>query len=75
MSFRTWLFSYRGDAAIMAIASDAELNPPHGLWSHDDLKQHVIQCGAPDAYVATLDCAIDLWRRTRESVAETTKPL
>lgn len=75
MSFATWLRNYRGDQMIMNLASDAELNPPAGLWSHDDLRQHMRNCGAGEDAMLALEVAVALWQRERQRVAETQNSL
>lgn len=71
MSFRHWLKNYRGgDYAIANLATDAELNPPDGNWSHDELREHMLNCGAGACAMESLEIAIQAWRNDRPRVAE-----
>lgn len=76
MSFRVWLKNYQGgDRDIANLATDAEINPPDGNWSHKDLRQHMLNCGAGACSMEALEIAIDAWNRDRQRVAETQKTL
>jgi hypothetical protein len=76
MSFANWLQNYRGgDSGIANIATDAAISPPHGLWGHDELRQHMINQGAGSDVLEILEHAVVVWRRERRRVAETGKSL